>query len=153
MAELKESDIRKLTEEAVRQLGMDATPESVERIVKESIKRIDPEITVAGGGHVQGPAVTAGGHRGNRIIVTAFGKNRVGILAGLTGVLARQRCDILDLSQKILQEFFTIMLLVDISGSELSFEQVREEITRKGEELDLKVIIQHEEIFNAMHRV
>jgi len=89
----------------------------------------------------------------NRIIVTAFGKNQTGILAGLTTVLSEHGCDIVDLSQKILQEFFTIMILVDIAESSYTFEQVKEKITQKGEQLDLKVVVQHEEIFNTMHRV
>lgn len=89
----------------------------------------------------------------NRIIVTAFGKNQVGILAGLTNVLAEYNCDILDLTQKLLQEFFTIMILVDISGSRIDFESLKNEITSRGEKLDLKVVIQHEDIFNTMHRI
>jgi ACT domain-containing protein len=151
MANLVEQDIKKLTEEAIKQLGKKATPETVEKIVKEAIDRIganvSPEVDVT-------PLKKEISRQtGNRIIVTAFGKNKVGILAGLTGVLAQYKCDILDLTQKLLQEFFTIMILVDISGSEHDFETLKSEITKTGEDLDLKVVIQHEEIFNIMHRV
>ncbi len=68
-------------------------------------------------------------------------------------MLAKNGCDILDLTQKLMQEFFTIMLLVDISESQVPFEHIKNELIQKGEELDLKVIVQHEEIFNAMHRI
>ncbi|HHJ52402.1 MAG TPA: ACT domain-containing protein [Caldithrix abyssi] len=98
-------------------------------------------------------ANTSPAKKPNRIIVTAFGRNQVGILAGLTGLIAECNCDILDLSQKILQDFFTIMLLVDISESTLSFDEIKKRLIQKGEQLDLKVIVQHEDIFNAMHRI
>ena len=120
---------------------------SVSQVVQQAVKKM----------HVpQNPAATSSApriDRQNRIIITAFGKNRPGILAGLTGILAESGCDVLDLSQKLLHEFFTIMILVDISETSLSFEQIKDKAVARGEELDLKVIIQHEEIFNAMHRV
>ncbi len=152
MRHLDEKDIRQLTEETVKQLGSGATPDLIEAVVREAINRINsvtdqPVIDPS-------PLKRAVSHQaGNRIIVTAFGKNRVGILAGLTGILAKHNCDILDLTQKLLQEFFTIMILVDINKSSVDFETIKTDVTRVGEELDLKVIIQHEEIFNAMHRV
>ncbi len=152
MNHLDEKDIRQLTEETVKQLGSSATPELVESVVKEAINRIKS-------GNNQ-PAIdpsplkkAVSQQSGNRIIITAFGKNRVGILAGLTGILAKHKCDILDLTQKLLQEFFTIMILVDINDSPVDFDTIKTDVIRVGEELDLKVVIQHEEIFNAMHRV
>lgn len=152
MPQLSEKDIRRLAQEAIKQLGDSATPEAVEEVVKQAIDKLDEPVkneTVISAM----PVPETPRKLRNRIIITAFGKNRTGILAGLTGVLARHNCDIIDLSQKILQDFFTIMLLVDIAPSNEDFEFIKNEVTRKGEELDLKVIVQHEEIFNTMHRV
>lgn len=151
MAQLSEEQIRQIAEEAIQQLGKSATPEVVEEIVRETVRRMDSEQPA-----VQteaAPANTSPAKKPNRIIVTAFGRNQVGILAGLTGLIAECNCDILDLSQKILQDFFTIMLLVDISESTLSFDEIKKRLIQKGEQLDLKVIVQHEDIFNAMHRI
>jgi ACT domain-containing protein len=153
MRHLDEKDIRQLTEEAVKQLGDKASPEYVETVVKEAINRIEdknqPERRIDPSPLKKAMSLQPG----NRIIITAFGKNRIGILAGLTGILADHKCDVLDLTQKLLQEFFTIMILVDIGDSPSDFETIKTEVTRVGENLDLKVIIQHEEIFNAMHRI
>jgi ACT domain-containing protein len=153
MRHLDEKDIRQLTEEAVKQLGDKASPEYVETVVKEAINRIEdknqPERRIDPSPLKKAISLQPG----NRIIITAFGKNRIGILAGLTGILADHKCDVLDLTQKLLQEFFTIMILVDIGDSPSDFETIKTEVTRVGENLDLKVIIQHEEIFNAMHRI
>lgn len=145
MSDLNEQEIRKLVEEAVQQLGKSADGETVNQVVHEAVQKIEPQPPVTPS---QTPAV-----KQDRIIVTAFGKNRRGILAGLTTVLSENQCDIIDLSQKILQDFFTTMLLVDITEAKVSFETLKQNIVAKGEAMDLKVIIQHEEIFNTMHRV
>ncbi|MGD9898623.1 MAG: ACT domain-containing protein [Calditrichaceae bacterium] len=151
MANITESDIRKLAEEALRQLGKSANPEVIETVVKNAVSKIDKESNVTQDlKTLQKESVK---RSKNRIIITAFGKDRPGILAGLTGILAKHTCNIVDLSQKILQEFFTVMLLVDISECDADFEFIKSEMIRTGEEFDLKVIVQHEEIFNAMHRV
>jgi len=152
MTELSEQVVRRLAQEAIRQLGNAASPEAVEEVVKQAVNRLAEEEETAEPAPAPEPQQAPRQAR-NRIIITAFGKNKPGILAGLTTVLAGCNCDILDLSQKILQDFFTVMLLVDISTAQTDFENVKNDIVLKGEELDLKVIVQHEEIFNTMHRV
>ena len=152
MSTLKEEDIRKIAEEALRQLGHSATPENVEKVVQATASKISGTKTDAVKEWKEVQA-TQKAPKGDRIIITAFGENRTGILAGLTGALAQYNCDILDLTQKLMQEFFTVMFLVDISNATTNFESLKETLIKKGEELNLKVIIQHEDIFNAMHRI
>jgi len=151
MAGLTESEIRQIAEQVVRQLGTHATPANVETIVHETIQRIEQQ-------QIQKPPVSTSsrptdGASRDRVIVTAFGKNKIGILGGITSTLARANCDVIDLSQKILKEFFTIMLLIDISNSNLDFEGIKQELIHTGEQFDLKVVVQHEEIFKTMHRI
>ena len=152
MSTLKEEEIRKIAEEALRQLGHSATPENVEKVVQAAASKISgtQADAVKEWKEVQAAQKAP---KGDRIIITAFGENRTGILAGLTGALAQYNCDILDLTQKLMQEFFTVMFLVDISDATTDFESLKEALIKKGEELNLKVIIQHEAIFNAMHRI
>ena len=152
MSTLKEEDIRKIAEEALRQLGHSATPENVEKVVQAAASKISGTQTDAVKEWKEVQAAQKA-PKGDRIIITAFGENRTGILAGLTGALAQYNCDILDLTQKLMQEFFTVMFLVDISDATTDFESLKEALIKKGEELNLKVIIQHEAIFNAMHRI
>ncbi len=151
MPSLSEKQIRQIAEQAVKQLGDQATLPNIEKVVHETVQRLNkPTITK---NEAKSGSLPNKNKQGDRVIVTAFGKNRMGILAGMTGCLAETKCDVIDLSQKILQEFFTIMLLVDISYSDLSFESIKEELIKTGEEFDLKVIVQHEQIFKTMHRV
>jgi len=140
MPDLTEAEIRKIAEQVVQQLGTHATPDNVERVVHETIQRIEQNESPK----TVSPATTR--HNGNsatsdRVIVTAFGKNKIGILGGITSTLASNNCDVIDLSQKILKEFFTIMLLIDISNSNLDFESIKQELINTAENLISKLLL------------
>jgi ACT domain-containing protein len=88
-----------------------------------------------------------------RAIVTIIGSDRVGIIAGIANVLADANVNILDISQSVIREFFTMIMMVDLGGASVSFDQLRELLVRKGAEMSVRVEIQREEIFKAMHRI
>lgn len=88
-----------------------------------------------------------------RAFVTVIGHDRVGIIAAICTLLAEKTVNILDISQTILQENFTMVMLVDASGCTVSFEELAEQLGTLGRELNLSIRIQREEIFNAMHRI
>ena len=87
-----------------------------------------------------------------RAIVSVIGKDQVGIIAKVTTLLAERTINILDISQTILQEFFTMMMLVDITNLE-DLESLQQQLAELGKSLGLTINIQREEIFQAMHRV
>lgn len=87
-----------------------------------------------------------------RAIVSVIGKDQVGIVAKVTTLLAEQNINILDISQTILQDFFTMMMLVDITNLE-DLESLQQQLAALGKSLGLTINIQREEIFQAMHRV
>lgn len=88
-----------------------------------------------------------------RAVITVIGKDRVGIIAGISTVLADCNVNILDLSQTIMQEIFTMVMLVDVSKCSISFADLSARLENKGKDLGLSVKIQHEEIFSSMHRI
>ena len=88
-----------------------------------------------------------------RAIVTIIGSDRVGIIAGIATTLAEANVNILDISQSVIREFFTMIMMVDLASVSLSFDELRARLERKGAELAVKVEIQREEIFTAMHRI
>lgn len=88
-----------------------------------------------------------------RAIVTVVAKDAVGIIAYVGALLAEKNVNIMDISQTLMQEYFTMIMLVDASGSNTDFDELREFLRQKGEERNLVVRIQREDIFNAMHRV
>ena len=86
-------------------------------------------------------------------IITVIGKDKTGIIAAVSNILADANVNILDISQTILQEFFTMIMLVDLSKSSIAFNELKEILEQKGKELDLSIRIQHEDIFNSMHNI
>jgi ACT domain-containing protein len=87
-----------------------------------------------------------------RAVVSVIGKDQVGIIAKVTNILADNGINILDISQTILQDFFTMMMLVDVTGKD-HLDQLQKQFDEVGDELGLKINIQREEIFQAMHRI
>lgn len=89
----------------------------------------------------------------SRAIVTIIGSDRVGIIAGVTTVIAEAGVNILDISQSVIREFFTMIMMVEMTGASVSYAELRDRLSKKGEELGVRVEIQREEIFQAMHRI
>ncbi len=89
----------------------------------------------------------------DRIVVTVLGKDRIGIVAGVSSVLAECGANIIDLTSTQMRGLFVMMMLVDISQAKVSFEELQERLKKKGEELGVQVLAQHENIFYYMHRV
>lgn len=89
----------------------------------------------------------------SKIIVTIVGQDRVGIVARTCNYLADNNINILDITQTILQEYFNMMMIVDISKSMKSFDEVAKELDELGQEIGVKILAQREEIFTSMHRI
>lgn len=89
----------------------------------------------------------------SRVIVTVIGEDKVGIIAGVSAVLADAGANIIDISQTTLREFFTMIMMVDLANASLPFDEIRRRLIRKGEEMHLKIDAQHEDVFKFMHRI
>ena len=88
-----------------------------------------------------------------RAIVTVIGKDQVGIIASVCALLAEHNVNVLDISQTILQDYFTMIMLVDASACTEPFASLAGELAAEGEEHGLQIRIQREDIFNAMHKI
>ncbi|KKM12807.1 hypothetical protein SY88_01645 [Clostridiales bacterium PH28_bin88] len=88
-----------------------------------------------------------------RVIVTVLGKDKVGIIAGVTGVLAQANANILDISQTTMQEFLVMVMLVDITHCNVDFGTLKQRLAEKGDEIGVQVNTQHEDVFHFMHRI
>ena len=88
-----------------------------------------------------------------RAIVTVIGEDQVGIIASVCALLSQYDVNILNISQSVLQEYFVMVMLVDLSGCQASIADLSERLDRAGQERGLSIRIQREDIFNAMHRI
>ncbi|MDR2043088.1 MAG: ACT domain-containing protein [Clostridium sp.] len=88
-----------------------------------------------------------------KAVITVIGKDTVGIIAKVCTYLARQNINILDISQTIVQGYFNMMMVVDISGGTMPFGDMADELAAVGEEIGVVIKCQKEEIFDKMHRI
>ena len=88
-----------------------------------------------------------------KYILTVLGKDKSGIIAKVATMLAEHNVNIEDVSQTIMQGNFTMIMLVNISNANITLAKLVEEANALGEEIGVKIILQHEDIFNTMYRV
>lgn len=88
-----------------------------------------------------------------RAIVTVTGKDTVGIIAGVCTELAGLGVNILDISQTVMEGFFVMNMLVDLSTSDKNYELIRDALDQRGLAMGLSIRIQREDLFDAMHRI
>ena len=88
-----------------------------------------------------------------KAIVTVVGKDQVGIIAGVCNTLADSKINVLDISQTIMEGYFTMMMVVDLAACQTPFDQLRTILKDYGEARGLSIRIQREDIFDAMHKL
>ena len=88
-----------------------------------------------------------------KAVVTVIGKDHVGIMSFVCNLLAKYQINILDVSQTVMDEFFTMVMLVDISACSVRVAELGDIMAKAGEEQELSIRIQREDIFQAMHRI
>ncbi len=86
-------------------------------------------------------------------IITVVGKDKVGIIAKVCTFLSEEGINILDISQTIVQGYFNMMMIVDMSGAKSEFVDVVDRISRLGQEIGVDIRLQHQDIFDNMHRI
>ncbi len=88
-----------------------------------------------------------------RTVITVVGKDKVGIIAKVCVYLANNQINILDIAQTIVQGFFNMMMVVNLEESPKDFKTIATELEQIGDEIGVSIRIQHEDIFNMMHRL
>lgn len=88
-----------------------------------------------------------------RAVITVIGKDTIGIIAKVSNYLYDNKINILDISQTIMQDLFTMIMLVDMAGCSKQFDAINSELDKMAEEIGVTIKVQHEDIFNSMHRI
>ncbi|MGL5207235.1 MAG: ACT domain-containing protein [Acidaminococcaceae bacterium] len=88
-----------------------------------------------------------------RIVLTIVGKDRVGIIAKVSNLLAEHGVNILNINQNILEGFFNMVLIAEMSSADVSLKKLQEMAVQIGKEIGVEIKVQHEDIFTAMHRI
>ena len=152
--------IYRITRAVYGQLGAGADERMVEQLVTDVYRAIEPVVTNGGGvkaGERSAPnarereADEAGS--AERLIVSVFGVDHPGIVAGVSQVLAEADCSIIDINQTVVQGKFAMIIIADISRARESATALKERFRSAGEQLGVRIYAQREDLFNAMHRI
>jgi len=140
---LTEEKIRELTLKIIDELGEHATSESIKIAVEKAIGNQNESFDFS----------NTNENSSGRVILTSFGLDHPGIVAGVTTALAEANCDITDLSQKLMGDFYTMIIILDISNSSKDLTELQNDLNVTAENLKIKIYLQHEDLFRQMHRV
>lgn len=85
--------------------------------------------------------------------ITVIGEDKIGIIQGITSILAENKINIMDINQTLLQNYFTMIMFVDLSKMEIDAKELKEKLDIKADKLGVSIKLQREEIFRSMHEV
>jgi ACT domain-containing protein len=155
--------IYRITRAVYGRLGAGADERMVEQLVTDVYRAIGPVVENGGG---VGVARTGEGSETNarereareagsaeRRIVSVFGVDHPGIVAGVSQVLAEADCSIIDINQTVVQSKFAMVIVADMSRAKESASALKERFRKAGERLGVRIYAQREDLFNAMHRI
>lgn len=89
----------------------------------------------------------------SKAVITVVGKDMVGIIHKVSGKLLDYNVNILEINQAVVDDYFTMILIADVTGIDEKFDEFKKDLEKIGAEMGQTVMIQHEDIFNAMHNV
>jgi ACT domain-containing protein len=141
--------IYRITRAVYGRLGAGADERTVEALVMDVYRAIEPALA---GGEGTAPKGGAEG-RADRLIVSVFGTDHPGIVAAVSQILAEAQCSIVDIDQTVVQGKFAMVIIGDTSRARESAAALKERLRQEGERLGVHIYAQREDLFNAMHRI
>ena len=147
--------IYRITRAVYERLGAGADERTVEGLVTDIYRAIEPVVGGANGGRAPASEERAGAGEGSstRLVVSVFGLDHPGIVASVAQILAESDCSIIDINQTVVQGKFAMVIIADLSLAKQSVAELKERFRSEGERLGVRVYAQREDLFNAMHRI
>ena len=140
---LTDDEIRRITMAAIEEMGENATPELVKKAVAKSIEKLGADVV----------SLPKGEEPSGRLILTSFGLNQTGVVAKITQCLSEANCDIHDISQKLMGDFFTMIMICDLTNATKDLNGLQQALNGVADDLKIKIYVQHEDLFRKMHRI
>lgn len=137
--------IYRITRAVYERLGASADEQMVEQLVTDIYREVNQSN--------QRETNTTPSGSSERMIISVFGLDHPGIVAGVSQILAEASCSIIDINQTVVQGKFAMVIIADASRARESTAELKERLRRAGEQLGVRIYAQREDLFNAMHRV
>jgi ACT domain-containing protein len=151
--------IYRLTKAVYGRLGPAANEQAVEQLVTDVYREIEPFLQTNGSSYSspQFPSSISSVHApegsADRMIISVFGVDHPGIVAGVAKILAEADCSIADINQTVVQGKFAMVIIANSARARESAAELKERLRSQGEKLGVRIYAQREDLFNAMHRV
>jgi ACT domain-containing protein len=152
--------IYRITRAIYGRLGTSADERMVEQLVTDVYRAIEPVVENGGSTSAGERSQTSVREReardagsAERLVVSVFGVDHPGIVAGVSQVLAEADCSIIDINQTVVQGKFAMVIIADMSRARESASALKERFRNAGERLGVRIYAQREDLFNTMHRI
>ena len=152
--------IYRITRTVYDRLGAGAEEQAVEQLVTEIYREVEPFLTTNGTSYssrqnlpASGSVTSTSGEGSDRLIISVFGVDHPGIVAGVAQILAEADCSIVDINQTVVQGKFAMVIVADAGRARQSTNELKERLRQEGEKLGVRIYAQREDLFNAMHRI
>lgn len=140
--------IYRITRAVYGRLGPSVDEQMVEQLVTDIYREVS-----APGMSLSGPPASNAEGSSSRMIISVFGLDHPGIVAGVSQILAEAACSIIDINQTVVQGKFAMVIIADTSRARESTTELKDRLRSEGENLGVRIYAQREDLFNAMHRV
>jgi|SRR5688572_24147288 len=137
--------IYRITRAVYDRLGTGADEQMVEQLVTDIYREVNQSNPVSTNSSATGSS--------GRVIISVFGLDHPGIVAGVSQILAEADCSIIDINQTVVQGKFAMVIIADTARARESTAELKDRLRREGENLGVRIYAQREDLFNAMHRV
>lgn len=144
-----EEVIYRITRAVYGRLGAGADEKLVENLVLDVYQAIGP----AASGETSAASATQPKGSAQRLIVSVFGVDHAGIVAGVAQILAETGCSIEDINQTVVQGKFAMVIIADMSRAGATVTTLKDRFRQAGDRLGVRIYAQREDLFHAMHRV
>ena len=158
---MNEDLIYRITKAVYNRLGASADEQTVEQLVTEIYREVQPFVSTNGSSNTQPqtysyasstPSQTSAGSS-DRMVISVFGVDHPGIVAAVAQILAEADCSIVDINQTVVQGKFAMIIIANISRAKENAVELKERLRSEGEKLGVRIYAQREDLFNAMHRI
>jgi ACT domain-containing protein len=156
---MNEDLIYRLTQAVYGRLGPAADEQTVEQLVTEVYREVEPFLRANGSSYSSSfPSSSSTASQStegaaDRMIISVFGVDHPGIVAGVAQILAEAGCSIVDINQTVVQGKFAMVIIANSARARESASDLKERLRSEGEKLGVRIYAQREDLFNAMHRV
>jgi ACT domain-containing protein len=152
--------IYRITRAVYDRLGASTDEATVEQLVTDVYKIVEPSLGKNGAARTTAvPGLASSADSANqdgsptRLIISVFGVDHPGIVAGVAEILSAARCSIVDINQTVVQRKFAMVIIADAARSQTSITELKDRLRHEGEQLGVHIYAQREDLFHAMHRI